>query len=362
MAGDPTRFLAVLVVATPCPLIIAIPVAILGAISVAARRGILIRKASALEVLPKCSTLILDKTGTLTFGTPELTEVRRFLPITERELLTLVGSLEQYSRHPLGRAILDRVKTDSIPMTAVNEVRELPGCGLQGIIGSKTVQVFGRKQLPEACHRLIQSGTRGLECFVLVDQQLAAHLIFRDMPRPDSKPFIRHLGPNHSFTKVMLVSGDRASEVQYMANALGIEHVHAQVSPEGKLEIVNQESRKAKVAFIGDGINDAPALVAASVGIAFGEGSEVTSSAADVVVLTPSLRAVDELLHLSFFTRQVILQSALGGMAISIVGIIIASMGLLPPTYGALFQEAIDLAAVANALRVSFIQEELSDI
>lgn len=362
LSGDPTRFLAVLVVATPCPLIIAIPVAILGAISFAARRGILIRQASALEVLPKCSTLILDKTGTLTFGTPELTEVRCFLPMSERELLTLVGSMEQYSRHPLGRAILDRVKTESVPLTAVSQVRELPGSGLQGIIGSKTIQIVGRKQLPEASLDLIQTGTRGLECFVMVDQQLAAHLVFRDTPRPDSKPFIRHLGPNHSFTKVMLVSGDRGSEVQYMAKALGIEHVHAQVSPEGKLEIVKEESQNAQVAFIGDGINDAPALVAASVGIAFGEGSEVTSSAADVVVLTPSLRAVDELLHLSFFTRQVILQSALGGMALSMVGIIIASMGLLPPTYGALFQEVIDLAAVANALRVSFIQGRLSDI
>lgn len=359
LSGEPTRFLAVLVVATPCPLIIAIPVAILGAVSVAAKHGILIRQAGLLELLPKCKTLILDKTGTLTFGVPELREIRRFVDLSEREIISLVGALEQYSRHPLGQAILEKVKMESIPLAAVTEVRELPGSGLKGTIGSDTVQILGRKQLPPDIN--IETGTRGLECFVMLNGKLAAHLIFRDMPRPDSKPFIRHLGHKHSFNKVMLVSGDRASEVEYMAQALAIDHVHGEVTPEGKLDIVNKELQQAKVTFIGDGINDAPALVAASVGIAFGEGTEVTSSAADAVVLNPSLRSVDRLIHLSFFTRRVILQSALGGMALSIVGMIFAGVGILSPTSGALIQEVIDLAAVVNALRVSFVRGELSD-
>lgn len=360
VSGDATRFLSVLVVATPCPLILSIPVAILGAVSVAARQGILIRKAAILELLPKCKTLILDKTGTLTTGEPALTEVHLLSTYQESEVISLLASLEQYSRHPLGKAVVNYAKAKHLDLQPVSLVSEKPGEGLIGRVGHSELRVTGRQAAVREGISL-SDGVRGLECFLWIDGRLAAHLIFRDNPREESKPFIEHLAGRHGITKVMIVSGDRASEVSHLAKNLGVLDVHAEVSPEGKLALVRAERASSDVVFVGDGINDAPALVAASVGIAFGEVSDVTSSAADAVVFTSSLHEVDKLMHLALRTRRIIVQSVGFGMGASVLGIIVAACGFLTPTAGAVVQELIDLISLGNSLRLSFVRQEITD-
>jgi heavy metal translocating P-type ATPase len=360
MSGDATRFLSVLVVATPCPLILSIPVAILGAVSVAARQGILIRKAAILELLPKCTTLILDKTGTLTTGEPALTEIHLLSTYQEREVVSLLASLEQYSRHPLARAVVNYAKEKHIDLQPVTLIREKPGEGLIGTVNNSELRVTGRHSATRE-GILLQEGVRGLECLLWINRSLAAHLIFRDNPRVESKPFVKHLAGRHGINKVMIVSGDRASEVSHLAKSLGITNVHAEISPEGKLALVQAERAHSHVVFVGDGINDAPALVASSVGIAFGEVSEVTSTAADAVVFTSSLHEVDKLMHLALRTRKIIIQSVGFGMGASILGIVFAAAGFLTPTAGAIVQELIDLISLGNSLRLSFIRREISD-
>jgi P-type E1-E2 ATPase len=201
----------------------------------------------------------------------------------------------------------------------------------------------------------------GLECVVLLDGEYGATYRFHDAPREDSRSFIRHLGPHHQFERVLLVSGDRESEVQYLAERVGIDHVFAGRTPEQKVAITRSETGRAPTVFIGDGINDAPALVTATVGLAFGHQSEITAEAAGAVIMDTSLKRVDELFHLARRMRQIALQSAIGGMALSIAGMAIAFGGWLPPVAGAVFQEAIDLAAVLNALRAAVPGGELSD-
>ena len=368
-SGSATRFLAVLVVATPCPLLIAIPVAIIGAVSLAAKRGIVIRDPAVLERLDTCRTAIFDKTGTLTYGEPRLTDVVAVSARPADDTLALAASLEQYSRHPLAAAVVAAAADRALARGQVEEVTELPGQGLVGRVLAPTgrehaVVITSRHKLaardPAALARLPpQAG--GLECVVIVDGEAAAVLRFHDSPRADGRSFIDHLQPAHGLTRVMLVSGDRESEVRWLAEVVGIEEVHAEVSPEGKLAIVEEAMKLAPTLFVGDGINDAPALAAATVGIAIGTASDVTGEAAGAVVMDQALERVDELFHIAGRLRSIALQSAVGGMAASLVGMGFAAAGLLPPTAGALVQEAIDVAAVLNALRVAWPPDTLSD-
>jgi P-type E1-E2 ATPase len=201
----------------------------------------------------------------------------------------------------------------------------------------------------------------GLECLVIVDGQPAGMLRFRDSPRPDGRPFVKHLAPVHGLDRVMLVSGDRESEVRWLADVVGISEIHAGIQPEGKLKIVEELTAQAPTLFVGDGINDAPALAAATVGIAMGASSDVTSEASGAVVMDSALERVDELLHIGSRFRSIALQSAVGGMAASLVGMGFAAAGLLPPAAGALVQEAIDVVAIANALRAAWSPGSLTD-
>jgi P-type E1-E2 ATPase len=201
----------------------------------------------------------------------------------------------------------------------------------------------------------------GLECVVVIDGRTAGLLRFRDSPRADGATFVSHLKPAHGLTRVMLVSGDRESEVRWLADIVGIKEVHAGIQPEGKLRLVEEATKLAPTVFVGDGINDAPALAAATVGIAMGTASDVTSEAAGAVVMDSALERVDELFHIGRRLRNVALQSAVGGMAASLVGMGFAAAGLLSPAAGALLQEAIDVVAVLNALRVSWDPGSLSD-
>ncbi len=360
LSRNADRFLAVLVVATPCPLLIAIPVAIIGAISLAARRGIIIKNPAVLEQIDTCRTVIFDKTGTLTYGEPKLTAQECASGLSADEVLALAASLERYSKHPLAGAVLDVARDKGIKLRDASEISERPGEGLRGVIGGRSVRITSRSQVPEFAAALAPA-QGGMECVILIDGAYAATYRFRDEPRAEGALFVRHLKPKHLFRKVMLLSGDRESEVRYLADRVGIKEVYAGKSPEEKLVIVRAESALAKTLFLGDGINDAPALTAATVGIAFGQNSDITSEAADAVVLNSSLAQVDELLHISRRMRVIALQSAIGGMAASLVGMGFAAVGLLPPVAGAITQEVIDVIVVLNALRAAWPPKALTD-
>ncbi len=361
-SGDAVRFLAVLVVATPCPLLIAIPVAIIGSISLAARHSIIVRDPVILERIDTCRTIILDKTGTLTYGEPALTE--RFVAedLADGGVLQLAASLERYSRHPLAEPILQAARRDVVPLLEATEISEHPGEGLRGVVGGSRVRIIGRKQAAAlGFAHLLPEQASGLECVVLVDEAYAATYRFHDAPREDSRSFISHLGPRHQLERVLLVSGDREQEVRYLADHVGITDVYAGCSPEEKVEITRAETARAPTLFIGDGINDAPALAAATVGVAFGNQSEITAEAAGAVIMDTSLKRVDQLFHISRRMRRVALQSAVGGMAISVAGMAVAFAGYLPPVSGAVVQEVIDLVAVLNALRTGVARGPLTD-
>ena len=359
-SGDPVRFLAVLVVATPCPLLIAIPVAVIGSVSLAARRGIIIKDPAALEAVGTCRTAIFDKTGTLTYGEPELTEVLPAAGFDEGEVLRLVAGLERYSRHPLAGAVLRAAEVRGLRPPDPVELSEPPGQGLTGTVDEHVIRVTGRAKVPDLAADL-PPVTGGLECVAVIDGRYAGTLRFRDRPRAGGKPFIAHLGARHGFDRVLLVSGDRESEVRYLADLVGITEMYAGQSPEQKLARVRAETGRADTVFVGDGINDAPALTAATVGIAFGQNTDVTAEAAGAVLLDSSLDKVDEFLHVGARMRRVALQSAVGGMALSLVGMGVAAAGYLPPVSGAVLQELIDVAAVLNALRAAVPPRALTD-
>lgn len=362
---DPMRFLAVLVVATPCPLLIAIPITLISAISMAAKRGIIIKDPTVLERLPTCRTAIFDKTGTLTYGKPEVTEIITAKDINSDDILRLAASLERYSKHPLASAILTAAEKSNLSLMDANAVSEKPGQGLRGTVDGHEITVTSRKKFiavnPDT-ESLLPDTAAGLECLILMDGAYAATIRLRDAPRDDGKPFISHLGPHHQFSKVMIVSGDRESEVTYLADLLGIKETYASQSPEQKVEIVRRETALAPTLYMGDGINDAPALTSATVGIAFGQHSSVTAEAAGAVIMENSLVKVDELFHISADMRKIVLQSALGGMGLSIIAMGFAAGGHITPVAGALLQEAIDILAIANALRMTWQKRVVGDI
>jgi heavy metal translocating P-type ATPase len=363
-SGDPVRFLAVLVVATPCPLLIAIPVAVIGSVSLAARRGVVIKDPAVLEKIDTCRTAIFDKTGTLTYGRPTLTASDAAPGFDAAEVVSLVAGLERYSKHPLAEAVVAAAEAAGGPIPDAEAISERPGEGLRGTVAGKQVQVTSRAKLLAARPELaaeLPPAAGGLECVVVVNGNYAATLRFRDAPRADGAPFIRHLGRKHGIDRLLLVSGDRESEVRYLAEQVGIDEVYAGQTPEQKLNLVRKETAAAPTVFLGDGINDAPALTAATVGVAFGRQSDVTAEAAGAVVMDSRLATVDAFLHVGKRMRRVALQSAVGGMAASVLGMVAAALGFLPPVAGAVFQEVIDVAAVLNALRAAWPPQTLTD-
>lgn len=365
LSGESIRFLAVLVIATPCPLLLAIPIAIIGSISLCARRAIIVRSPVVLEQIAGCRTAIFDKTGTLTYGEPKLTEQLIANDFDQKEVLTLVASLERYSKHPLARATLAAAKEAGIQLPEATEVGEPPGQGLRGTVSGHQLQITSRNKLiaqKVAGSDQLPPVAGGLECVVVIDRRYAAAFRFRDAPRAESRSFVSHLGPKHHFARVMIISGDRESEVRYLAEQVGITEIHAQKSPEEKLAIVRTETTAAKTLYVGDGINDAPAMMAATVGMAIGQNSDVTAEAAGVVVMDNSLKKVDEFMHISRRMRIIALQSAVGGMVLSVIGMVFAATGHLSPVSGAIAQEIIDVLAVLNALRAAFPPKVIHDL
>lgn len=360
LTGESIRFLAVLVIATPCPLLIAIPITLISAISMAAKQSIIIKDPTVLERLPTCRTAIFDKTGTLTYGKPVLTEIITGNHFADNFVLQNAASLEQYSKHPLAGAILQAAEAGKLILLDAKSVSEKPGQGLNGVIGNHQIKITHRKKLSQTHPQLMDylpPVAAGLESIILCDDQYAATFQFHDSVRKESKSFIRHLKPQHQFNKIMLVSGDRESEVKYLGNMLHLTEIYASQTPAQKLEIVRTEVKAAPTLFMGDGINDAPALTAATVGIAFGQYSRVTSEAAGAVVMENSLTKVDVLIHLSLSARKIVLQSAVGGMLLSIIGMGFAALGFISPVWGAILQEAIDIAAIVNSLRLFWKSE-----
>lgn len=365
VSGEAVRFLAVLVVATPCPLLIAIPVAIIGSISLAARRSIIIKNPAVMEQITTCRTAIFDKTGTLTYGEPRLTTQWVATGFQAKEVLALAATLEVYSKHPLARAILAQASAEGLSLEPASQIHEPPGQGLRGMVSGREVQITSRAKLMSQSSQISEQlppPAGGLECVIAVDGRLAGVFRFRDAPRAEGQTFIQHLAPKHHFSRVMILSGDRESEVRYLAEEVGIKEIHAEQSPEQKLAIVRRETALARTLYVGDGINDAPAMMAATVGMAVGQNSDVTAEAADVVAMENSLEKVDEFIHISHRMRSIVLQSAVGGMALSLVGMGFAATGYLTPVAGAIFQEIIDVLAVLNALRAAIPPKPISDL
>jgi len=251
----------------------------------------------------------------------------------------------------------------------VSQVHEAPGEGLTGVVGGRNIRVTSRGKLAkqssdERFNRILETlppQVAGMECIAVIDDAIPVTFRFRDQPRTEGAPFIKHLSPKHHFKNVMIVSGDRESEVRYLAELIGIEEVHFSQTPEQKLELVRRETQRANTVFVGDGINDAPALTSATVGIAMGGASDITSEAAHAVILDSSLSKVDELLHIGQQLRRIVLESAVGGMTFSIGGMLLAACGLLSPVGGAIAQEVIDLVAVVNALRAARTPHQLTE-
>jgi heavy metal translocating P-type ATPase len=367
---NPERFLAVLVIATPCPVLLAIPVAVIGAISIAAGRGILIKDPSILEKLSSCRILVVDKTGTLTYGRPHVREILTFNSWNRSHLLALTASLERYSKHPLAEAIRAAAEAEHIALLRVAHLSEHPGKGLVGTVDGLTLSVTGRGKLPPPLREALPPIAPGLECIILAHESddanaqptLAGVIRFEDEPRPDSRLFLHHVGTRHGIQRIVLLSGDRPQEVNAFAQAMGITEVYGGMSPEQKVEVVRQLNATAPTLYLGDGINDAPAMMSATAGVALGLNSDITAEAAGAVILQSSLKSVDELIHIGHRMRRIALQSAIGGMSLSLVGMIAAAFGYLAPIQGALAQEGIDLLSILNSLRMILPTGPLSDL
>ncbi|RVC91330.1 heavy metal translocating P-type ATPase [Mesorhizobium sp. M2A.F.Ca.ET.017.03.2.1] len=359
LSGDPIRALAVLVVATPCPLILAAPVAFIGGVSRAARAGILMKGSAALEALAQIRTAIFDKTGTLTLGGAELIEIDVAPGQGTDEPLRLLASLEQASHHVLADSIVRIARHGNLLLSQPCDVREHRGEGLEGQVDRMSVAagsrplVLGSGPLPNWA----ESGesryreTQVLRVFVAIDGRLGAVFTFGDAIREDAPGTVEALR-SAGVTRIVMLTGDDGAAAEKVSASLDLDAVFANATPADKVGTVEAEKAAAPTMMVGDGINDAPALAAATVGIAMGaRGGTASSEAADVVVLTDRLEPVAEALRIARRTRGIALQSIVVGLGLSGAAMIAAAMGHITPVAGALLQEGIDVAVIVNALR-----------
>jgi heavy metal translocating P-type ATPase len=360
LSGDPRRGLAVLVVATPCPLILAAPVALIAGISRAARRGIIIKGGGALETLGRGKILILDKTGTVTGGAPVVTGIEVFGEKSADELLLLAASLDQVSPHVFARPLIEAAREHGLALVFPSEVDEEAGAGIKGRVNGHDVAVgrpgwvtAGERSAP-AMFRKVQrrSMLQGSSIVaVAVDGKFAGAFIIEDPVRGDAPATLRRLRLA-GFRSIYLLTGDHEDVARVVGAAVGVDKVFAERSPEEKVAAVVEGGLQGITVMVGDGINDAPALAAASVGVAMGaRGATASSEAADVVITVDRLDRLAEAVHIAVRSRRVALESIFLGMGLSIAGMALAALAFITPVQGALIQEVIDALAILNALR-----------
>jgi len=358
-SNDPVRALAVMVAATPCPLILAAPVAFIAGVAQAARRGILIKGGGPLEALAHTRTVVFDKTGTLTIGGARLVAIEAAPGHSADEILQIAASLEQASHHVVAAAIVDAATARGLKLAIPAKAHETMGSGLEGVIDGRAVRVGSHQMVcglhkPEAwALRVLRRAAwrSALSVFVAVEGQLIGVILLADELRRDTPRAVQSLR-TAGVSRIVMVTGDRADAAETIGAALDLDAVLAEREPADKVDAVTTEQRQSPTAMVGDGINDAPALAAANVGIAMGaRGASASSEAADVVILVDRLDRVAEAFSIALRTRGIALQSILAGMTLSGVAMGFAAVGLLPPIAGALTQEVIDVAVILNALR-----------
>ncbi|MEX0953348.1 MAG: heavy metal translocating P-type ATPase [Nitriliruptoraceae bacterium] len=359
LSGDPVRALAVLVVATPCPLILAAPAAIVGGVSAAAKRGIIVKGGSALEALASGTTVLLDKTGTVTSGRPRVAQVHPVSGFDATELLRFAGSLDQVSVHPFAPAIVEAAHARGGDLEMPTDVEEVVGQGIGGRVGGHSVRVgqldyaaAGREPSSEMRRVRRRGALEGRSIvYVAVDEELVGAIALHDPIRPDTPRSIQALR-DAGIEHVLMVTGDRAEIAELVGDTIGVDRVLAEHSPDEKVDAVREASRYGNTIMVGDGINDAPALALASAGVAMGaRGATAASEAADVVLTSDRLDGVADAVVIARRTRRIAWQSAVTGIGLSAVAMVFAALGYLTPVAGAIVQEVIDLAVLFNALR-----------
>ncbi|TGD41546.1 heavy metal translocating P-type ATPase [Pseudotabrizicola sediminis] len=353
--GDPIRAVAVLVVATPCPLILAVPVALVAGLSRAAHFGVLVKGAKPLEAMARIRTLILDKTGTLTDGRPQIVSIDSAGDMTADDILRFAAALDQASKHPVAQAIVAAAKDRGLALPVPVEVVESPGEGVIGLIETRQVIVgadgFVARHVGKASGDHPDLAAGSLMVAVAVDGLLAGHLVMADPLRAGAAEMLARLRAE-GIERILLATGDRVEVAKRITEGLGLDGIHAGLTPDGKVDLILAERVSGPVMMVGDGVNDAPALAVADVGVAMGaRGAAASAEAADVVLLVDRVDRIAPGIEIARRARQIALQSVVVGIGLSVLGMVAAAFGYLTPVQGALFQEAIDVAVILNALR-----------
>ena len=365
LSGDPIRAVAVLVVATPCPLILAVPVALVAGLSRAAHFGVLVKGAGALESLAQVKTLILDKTGTLTDGRPQIVSIETQNGMDEMEVLRLAAELDQVSKHPVAQAIVALAKQRGLALSVPLEVGEIPGEGVVGTVGGREVLVGGDDFVARRVGRrsserpTFTSGS--VLVSVAVDGHMAGHLVMADPLRDGVGRMLDRLR-RQGVERILLATGDRADVAERVTSGLGLDGIRAGLTPDQKVLLVLTERKQGRVMMVGDGVNDAPALAAADIGVAMGaRGAAAAAEAADVVLLVDHVDRLASGIEIARRARRIALQSVIAGIGLSVIGMIAAALGYLTPVEGAVLQEVIDVAVILNALRALRIAPDDTD-
>jgi heavy metal translocating P-type ATPase len=353
--GDPIRGVAVLVVATPCPLILAVPVALVAGLSRAAHFGVLIKGAKPLETMARVRTLILDKTGTLTDGRPRIVSIDAHAELSENEILTFAAALEQASKHPIAQAIVAAARDRGLILPIPADVVETPGEGLAGKVKGKSLLVGGSDfvaaQLRDVAADRPATRAGAVVVRLAIDGRLAADIVMADTLREGTAGLLsglRRLG----VARILLATGDRHAVAEAVSKALDLDGVRSELTPDQKVLLVLTERKNGPVMMVGDGVNDAPALAAADVGVAMGaRGAAASAEAADVVLLVDHLNRLMPGFEIARGSRKIALESVIAGIGLSVAGMIAAAFGYLAPVQGAILQELIDVAVIINALR-----------
>ena len=353
--GDPIRAVAVLVVATPCPLILAVPVALVAGLSRAAHFGVLVKGAKPLEAMARIRTLILDKTGTLTDGRPQIVSIDSHDGMVADDILRYAAALDQASKHPVAQAIVAAARDRGLTLPIPEDVAEIPGEGVIGFIDGRQVIVGGDGFVAGRVGRLSgdhpELAAGSVMVAVAVEGRLAAHLVMSDPLREGAAEMLASLR-QQGVARILLATGDRAEVAARVTEGLGLDGIRAGLTPDEKVLLVLTEHKNGPVMMVGDGVNDAPALAAADVGVAMGaRGAAASAEAADVVLLVDRVDRIAPGIEIARRSRRIALESVVAGISLSVLGMIAAAFGYLTPVQGALLQEAIDVAVILNALR-----------